>query len=71
MLQRTIIKGKIYLFVSDENLECGNLTLLEFHFYDVEEKYKKINFTRVSIFLLKIKIPHSLFKKRKKNVKKR
>lgn len=43
------------------------MTLLEFHFCDVEEKCKKINFTRTSILLLKIKIPHSLFKKKKKN----
>lgn len=53
-----------------QKFECGNLTLLEFHFCDVEEKCKKINFTRTSILLLKIKIPHSLFKKKKKKITK-
>lgn len=39
-----IIKGEIYLFCFGQKFECGNLTLLEFHFCLTSKKNtKKIN----------------------------
>lgn len=55
-----IIKGEIYLFVSDKNLNAEIWHYLNFTSVWRRRKIQK------KLILLKIKIPYSLFKKRKK-----